>query len=165
MNDTTEKKDKIIIESDLFMDLRAAFNRVLDRTLHNMKSKDSDTAEVTIKLNVKFKDEYQDGDESVVTPEFSHKVTSISKFKDEESGRDSGEYAIIFDDETGVPILRRINDNQISIDDELQDELKEDESLMIGAKEYPALESSDMKEENEPDESDVIDIDYQDVED
>lgn len=63
MNDTTEKKDKIIIESDLFMDLRAAFNRVLDRTLHNMKSKDSDTAEVTIKLNVKFKDEYQDGDE------------------------------------------------------------------------------------------------------
>lgn len=36
---------------------------------------------------------------------------------------------------------------------------------MIGEKEYPALESSDMKEENEPDESDVIDIDYQDVED
>lgn len=45
------EKNNITIESDLFMDLRAAFNRVLNRTLHSMKSKDSNSAEITIKLN------------------------------------------------------------------------------------------------------------------
>lgn len=155
------EKNNITIESDLFMDLRAAFNRVLNRTLHSMKSKDSNSAEITIKLNVLFNDEYQDGDENIIMPKFSHKITSISKFKDEENGRDSGEHVICYDDETETFTLKHINENQVSMDDEVTEETEEIKELPAESNEIPALEAAEPVEN---DNIEAIDVEYEDVE-
>ncbi|MCI5892252.1 MAG: hypothetical protein MRZ66_02455 [Clostridiales bacterium] len=148
--------NKIIIESDMFMDLRAGFNKILGRTLTSMKQKGSDNAELTVKLSIGLTEEYSDDNECVYRPDFKHKVSSILKVKDEISGRDSGEFAIVFDEETGECIARKTGMDQINID-EFENEEDTAELLMIEGDANNALPDPEQDD-------DIIDAEYEEVE-
>lgn len=152
--------NKIIIESDMFMDLRAGFNKILGRTLASMKQKGSDNAELTVKLSIGLTEEYSDDNECVYRPDFKHKVSSILKVKDEISGRDSGEFAIVFDEETGECVARKTGMEQINIDD-FENEDEPTEPLMIEGEvnnELPEVEQDEEVDDN------IIDAEYEEVE-
>lgn len=153
--ENTLQENKIIIESDMFMDLRAGFNKILGRTLGSMKQKGSDNAELTVKLNIGLTEEYSDDNECVYRPDFKHKVSSILKVKDEISGRDSGEFAIVFDEETGECIARKTGFDQVSID-ELEDEPMD--PLMI---EGAADEAQDESLPHNEEDGGIIDVEYE----
>lgn len=148
--------NKIIIENDMFMDLRAGFNKILGRTLTSMKQKGSDNAELTVKLSIGLTEEYSDDNECVYRPDFKHKVSSILKVKDEISGRDSGEFAIVFDEETGECIARKTGMDQINID-EFENEEDTAELLMIEGDANNALPDPEQDD-------DIIDAEYEEVE-
>lgn len=154
--ENTLQDNKIIIENDMFMDLRAGFNKILGRTLGSMKRKGSDNAELTVKLSIGLTEEYSDDNECVYRPDFKHKVSSILKVKDEISGRDSGEFTIVFDEETGECVARKTGLDQINMD-EFEDEPTE--PLMIEGDVNNALPEPDEESDN-----DIIDAEYEEVE-
>lgn len=113
----------ITIESGLFTELRSAFNGVLERTLASMREKNTDEAEMTIKVNIaledlpEFYDFEDDTTKQVLLPQFKHKVSSIMKIKDETSGRNEGGFIIEFDKESGEFHLSHLEDPQFDIDE------------------------------------------------
>lgn len=111
------------IESEAFAPLRTDLNTILKRTLTNMEHKQSDTAEISVKLKIELAkmpirdDAFDDNLRYTVRPKFVHKVSSVLQVKDEESGSMSGEYELVWDDEAGEYVMRPIHDPQISMDD------------------------------------------------
>lgn len=146
----------LTLENEAFNSLKTDFNQVLRRTLANMERKESEQAELTVKLKISLeKDTTPDFDEKryntvrdIVRPTFTHKVSSVMQMKFEESGIWGGNYELIWDEVSGDYVLRPINDNQLSIFDENGE-----------AKEPLCLEASEEKSVQE-----VVDPDYREVE-
>ena len=106
----------LTMESDAFGAMKSDFNQILRRALTNMEKKQSDEAELTLKLKISLEEIGSDED-LIVKPTFAHKISSVMKIKDEKSGVLSGNYALIWDEESGDYIIRPIDDGQVSMFD------------------------------------------------
>lgn len=98
---------------------------MLQNVLKNMREKENDQAELNIKLNINFEKDYtlfktKDGtmeQRETIKPKFDHKVSSILKIKEEQSGTLIGDYELVFDAGSGEFVMRDINCKQVSIFD------------------------------------------------
>lgn len=156
----------LTLESEAFNALKSDFNQVLRKTLMNMEKKESEQAELTIKLSIELvKDLAPDFEKStsehrverdIVKPMFSHKVSSLMKIKDEKSGVFSGDYEMIWDEEKNSYIMRPINHSQVSLFDE---EKSEAPRMLEAAKVYLPEGLTD----NNKSITDVIEADYKEI--
>ena len=150
---------KIVIESDLFSELRASFNKVLINTLTNMQAKGSSTAEMTLKLNINLNKVYDENNISGYLPEFKHKVSSVFKTKSEESGSAGSAFGLVFNAETGEFELRKRGDGQMTMDDfdssddepetNIVDELPEGANLALPESGVVDVESEDAEDDDQ----------------
>lgn len=116
----------LTLDSTTFNDLKCDFNMVLRRTLANMERKESEQAELTVKLKISLMKElipdYSETkyrtDREIVRPLFSHKVSSVMQTKYEKSGLLCGDYELVWDETQDDYIMRPIIDGQVSLFDE-----------------------------------------------
>lgn len=166
----------LTMESEAFNGLKTDFNQVLRRTLTNMERKESEQAELTVKLKISlekdtapdFREVKYRAERDIVRPTFTHKISSVMQIKCEKSGVLSGDYELVWDEEIGDYIMRPIDDGQLSLFDENG---KPTEPLCLEAgtpepTEPLAIEgeiSEDASEGNA--EQDAIEADYRVVDD
>lgn len=109
------------LKSDAFNSMKDDFNKVIKRTLLNMENKDSEDAEITVKLKINLtKNEagIENGEKKYTTiPRFSHKVSSVMQIKDELSGSLGGNYELVWCEERQEWIMKEIRDGQSSFFD------------------------------------------------
>lgn len=113
----------LTMESEAFTALKSDFNQVLRRTLENMERKESEQAELTLKLKISlekgtapdFSEIKYRAERDIVRPTFTHKVSSVMQIKCEKSGILSGDYELVWDEESGDYIMRPIDNGQISL--------------------------------------------------
>lgn len=109
------------LNDDTFNALKTDFNVVLKKTLHNMEQKESEAAELTVKLKISLERTKQaSGDDiprDVIIPKFDHKVSSVMQYKDEKTGTLGGNYELVWDKERGEWVMREIIDGQQNIFD------------------------------------------------
>lgn len=113
----------LTIESEAFAALRLDFNQVLQKTLANMERKESEQAELTLKLKISlekgtapdFREIRYKAERDIVRPAFTHKVSSVMQIKCEKSGILSGDYELVWDEESGDYVMRPIDNGQISL--------------------------------------------------
>ena len=116
----------LTMESEAFNGLKTDFNQVLRRTLTNMERKESEQAELTVKLKISlekdtapdFREVKGKAERDIVRPTFTHKISSVMQIKCEKSGVLSGDYELVWDEERGDYIMRPIDDGQLSLFDE-----------------------------------------------
>lgn len=116
----------LTMESEAFNGLKTDFNQVLRRTLTNMERKESEQAELTVKLKISlekdtapdFREVRHRAERDIVRPTFTHKISSVMQIKCEKSGVLSGDYELVWDEEIGDYIMRPIDDGQLSLFDE-----------------------------------------------
>ena len=158
---------EVTLESEAFSTLKSDFNQVLVKTLANMKKKESEHAEITLKLTIDlaegtapdFENSTPDyrAERDIVKPMFSHKVSSLMKIKDEKSGVFSGDYELVWDDEKGSFIIRAINNGQMSLFDE---EEQENVLMLEAPKRYlPEVGSTSCADEGDG----IIEADHKEV--
>lgn len=165
----------LTMESEAFNGLKTDFNQVLRRTLTNMERKESEQAELTVKLKISlekdtapdFREVKYRAERDIVRPTFTHKISSVMQIKCEKSGVLSGDYELIWDEESGDYIMRPIDNGQLSIFDE-DDNPNEPLCLEAGTPEpaeplqiegeVPEVASKDNSEQE------VIEADYREVE-
>lgn len=153
----------LTMESEAFNGLKTDFNQVLRRTLTNMERKESEQAELTVKLKISlekdtapdFREVKGKAERDIVRPTFTHKISSVMQIKCEKSGVLSGDYELVWDEERGDYIMRPIDDGQLSLFDENG---KPNEPLAIEGE-----ISEDTSENNA--EQDAIEADYRVVDD
>lgn len=112
------------MESDAFNVMRHDFNEVMNTTLRNMAKKDSDFAEVTVKLKITLMEAVQPIDGSFrnyTRPHLSHKISSVMQVRDEKSGAFTGDYELVLDKETKEYVMRPVDDEQMSLFDREDD--------------------------------------------
>lgn len=105
---------ELTMESNAFASLKSDFDQILRRTLANMECKESEQAELTIKLKVSLeKFVAPNSTRDIVKPTFKHKISSVMQIKDEKSGYLGGNYELIWDGERGDYIIRPLDDGQM----------------------------------------------------
>lgn len=136
---------KLNIESDAFKSMRNDFDKLLKKTLYNMTAKESNSAELTIKLKIDLLPTqtigYRDGKESVdeyLKPTFTHKINSVMTTKLEESGIFNGEYALVWDEELQDYVAKPVGaqqasffDNEDDNKDDYEDKTNDGQPLML----------------------------------
>lgn len=127
MNNTNQPY-RMTIASGAFEKMRGDFNKVLQNTLRNMEQKQSDNAEINVKLKIALiRSEVSTSDRyltrEVVKPRFEHKVTSVMNIKDEESGAFKEEYELVWDESAGNYVAVPLDYGQLSM---IPDEDEED---------------------------------------
>lgn len=153
----------LTLSSDTFNALKSDFDQVLRKTLTNMENKDSEQAELTVKLKISLtKDEApnfdsldRDAKREVVKPKFDHKVSSVMQIKDEQTGTLGGNYELVWDGELGQYVMKEIKDGQYSLFDYADIEPNDD--ALHGRKVLSIAGSTDPEN--------VIDADYHVVDD
>lgn len=152
----------LTIESDTFNGLKTDFDHVLRKTLKNMEQKDSEQAELTLKLKISLeKDSVPDFSKSddtmrnIVCPTFAHKISSVMQIKCVKNGEFGGDYELVWDEEAGDYVMRPIDDGQGSLFDEKEDTI-EPLYLGEGKEEQPPAEPLCLGEGVQMDVADVI---------
>ncbi len=118
---TNNQPYRMTITSGAFEKMRGDFDKVLQNTLRNMEQKDSDYAEISMKLKITLiRSEVSDGSGAYMTreilkPRFDHKVTSVMNIKDEESGFFKEECELVWDRESGTYIAVPLDGGQMSM--------------------------------------------------
>lgn len=115
------------IDSNTFSALKEDFNKVLNRTLGNMQSKESDEATLTLKLNIKtmeievpdFESSRSGATRKAYKPRFDHKISSVMQIKTEEAGSLKGEYELVWDEDQQEFVMRPIDNGQQTIFDDV----------------------------------------------
>ena len=106
------------VDSDMFKILKTDMNMILRKTLHNMETKGSHTAELTVKLKISLDKEKRQGHHrEVIIPKFEHKVSSVLQIKSELTGSMGGDYELIYDVDRSEWIMREIVDPQQNLFD------------------------------------------------
>lgn len=155
-------------ESDTFSDMKRDMNFVLQRLLGNMQEKGATEGSMTLKVDISLTNEYipnydpevEGESRKISKPKFKHKVTSAVQIKDEKSGNLDTEMELTFDEESGEYVMRPVaNTEQRTIfDKDFQDNMnspeQEEEGKSAGIPQLPG-----------PEEDNVIDGDYKEVED
>lgn len=115
------------INSSVFDSMKNDFNSVLKKTLANMRSKQGEAAEISLKLKITLEEdnvpdlysEDGNGRRDIVKPIFNHKVSSVMQIKEEESGSMKGNYELVYDKEKDDFIMRPIDDGQVTFADSM----------------------------------------------
>lgn len=155
-------------ESDTFSDMKRDMNFVLQRLLGNMQEKGATEGSMTLKVDISLTNEYipnydpevEGESRKISKPKFKHKVTSAVQIKDEKSGNLDTEMELTFDEESGEYVMQPVaNTEQRTIfDKDFQDNMnspeQEEEEKPAGIPQLPG-----------PEEDNVIDGDYKEVED
>jgi len=116
------------INDNTFMDMKADFNNVLKKTLTNMELKESDAAEITLKLKITVTREnspFEEPIREIVVPKFDHRVSSVMQIKDEAIGSLGGNCELVFDTIAGEWVMREIDTGQQSLFDEPEEDTDE----------------------------------------
>lgn len=155
-------------ESDTFSDMKRDMNFVLQRFLGNMQEKGATEGSMTLKVDISLTNEYipnydpevEGESRKISKPKFKHKVTSAVQIKDEKSGNLDTEMELTFDEESGEYVMQPVaNTEQRTIfDKDFQDNMNSpeqaEEDKPAGIPQLPG-----------PEEDNVIDGDYKEVED
>ena len=155
-------------ESDTFSDMKRDMNFVLQRLLGNMQEKGATEGSMTLKVDISLTNEYipnydpevEGESRKISKPKFKHKVTSAVQIKDEKTGNLDTEMELTFDEESGEYVMQPVaNTEQRTIfDKDFQDNMnspeQEEEGKSAGIPQLPG-----------PEEDNVIDGDYKEVED
>lgn len=155
-------------ESDTFSDMKRDMNFVLQRLLGNMQEKGATEGSMTLKVDISLTDEYipnydpeiEGESRKISKPKFKHKVTSTVQIKDEKSGNYDTEMELTFDEDSGEYVMQPVaNTEQRTIfDKDFQDNMNSpeqaEEDKPAGIPQLPG-----------PEEDNVIDGDYKEVED
>lgn len=155
-------------ESDTFSDMKRDMNFVLQRLLGNMQEKGATEGSMTLKVDISLTNEYipnydpevEGESRKISKPKFKHKVTSAVQIKDEKSGNLGTEMELTFDEESGEYVMQPVaNTEQRTIfDKDFQDNMNSpeqaEEDKPAGIPQLPG-----------PEEDNVIDGDYKEVED
>lgn len=155
-------------ESDTFSDMKRDMNFVLQRLLGNMQEKGATEGSMTLKVDISLTNEYipnydpevEGESRKISKPKFKHKVTSAVQIKDEKSGNLDTEMELTFNEESGEYVMQPVaNTEQRTIfDKDFQDNMNSpeqaEEDKPAGIPQLPG-----------PEEDNVIDGDYKEVED
>lgn len=155
-------------ESDTFSDMKRDMNFVLQRLLGNMQEKGATEGSMTLKVDISLTNEYipnydpevEGESRKISKPKFKHKVTSAVQIKDEKTGNLDTEMELTFDEESGEYVMQPVaNTEQRTIfDKDFQDNMNSpeqaEEDKPAGIPQLPG-----------PEEDNVIDGDYKEVED
>lgn len=119
------QKDTIALtlESEIFNELKENFNAVLQKTLINMESKESEQAELTLKMKISltndtapdFSEVKHRAEREIIRPTFTHKISSVMQTKCEKSGEVIGDYELVWDKDSGKYIMRPIDNGQMTM--------------------------------------------------
>ena len=115
-------KDMILsLNGDTFQTLKDDFDTILARTIGNMTMKGADEATITLKLSVSLEKSSVgtvSGIQDVTKPSFKHDISSVMQVKDKMTGQFKGEYGMIWDENEGCWVLRKIDNGQMDMFDE-----------------------------------------------
>ena len=153
------QKDTIALtlESEIFNELKENFNAVLQKTLINMESKESEQAELTMKLKISltndtapdFSEIKYKAEREIVRPTFTHKISSVMQTKCEKSGEVIGDYELVWDKDSGKYIMRPIDNGQMTMfkgEEEAQEVIPFDELTESMLNDYDYEEPGDDEE-------------------
>lgn len=118
---TDDMKMELSLNGETFRRLKDDFDSVLNRTIGNMEMKGADEAAITVKLSISLdKDsvEGEDGYREITRPTFKHDISSVMQVKDKMSGTLNGNYEIVYDEESGKYVMRKVEDGQTSMFDD-----------------------------------------------
>ena len=154
---------ELSLKGDTFTALKEDFDAILARTLKNMESKGADEATITLKLGIsleKTTDFSGEEAEEVTKPSFKHDIGSVMQVKDKKSGALTGDYQLVWDDEEGKFVMKRIGDNQMTLFD-VAEENEENVEYIPAADpvEPPMLEAADVADDDAS-EGDAIDTPF-----
>jgi len=130
------KQMELSLGSGTFSVLEEQFNAVLNKTLGNMEMKGASAATITLKLDIELDKDSRDfgnGYQDFTLPKFKHTINSVMQVKDKATGELTGDYAMIFDAESGQYVLQKIDDGQMDI-------LNDDDA------DYPDVEYKELPE-------------------
>ena len=108
------------LRGDTFSAMKSDFDDILGRTIGNMEMKGANVAVVTIKLDIELEKTGRNtpsGYADVVVPKFKHNISSVMQVKDKVSGQLSGDYQLVWDEETKKYVMREIDIGQESLFD------------------------------------------------
>lgn len=118
----TKDAKQLTLDSDTFKNLKDDFDGMLARILKDMDKRNVDDATITLKLSVSLDREkvgpFTSDDEAkeVVKPTFKHDISSVMQVKDKKSGSVSGDFILVWDEEEGEFVMKRITNGQMSFD-------------------------------------------------
>lgn len=154
---------ELSLKGDTFTALKEDFDAILARTLKNMESKGADEATITLKLGIsleKATDFSGEEAEEVTKPSFKHDIGSVMQVKDKKSGALTGDYQLVWDEDEGKFVMKRIGDNQMTLFD-VAEENEENVEYIPAADpvEPPMLEAADVADDDAS-EGDAIDTPF-----
>lgn len=132
---------QLTLNSDTFATMKEDFDGILERTLENMETKRADQAVITVKLGISLSKQVkvlQEGEEDearkeIVIPTFKHDISSVMQVKDKKSGSLSGAIELVYDKDQEQYVIKKIEDNQLSLFDEDDDVNEYSEEMDIEA--------------------------------
>lgn len=118
----SQKNDLILsLNEDTFYSLKNDFDRILDRTLGNMKMKGATDATVTLKLVIQLDKRSMTVGDSIQEfdkPTFKHEISSVMQVKEKATGQFVGEQVMVWDADEERFVLRQFDGGQASMFDE-----------------------------------------------
>lgn len=112
---------QLSIKSDTFSAMKEDFDAILGRTIGNMQMKGAEDATITLKLSVSLENTNAviGGESTDITrPSFKHDISSVMQVKDKKSGALTGDYQLVWDDEEGKYIMKKIENGQVTMFDQ-----------------------------------------------
>lgn len=143
---------ELSLKGETFTALKEDFDAVLGRTIKNMESKGADEATITLKLGIsleKTTDFSGEEAEEVTKPSFKHDISSVMQVKDKKSGALTGDYQLVWDEDEGKYVMKRIGDNQMTLFDVAEDGEENVEYIPAAVdRAEPALLEGDVAEDD-----------------
>ena len=118
MNELDRNQYLLSMDGDAFAGLKTDINEILKKTLASMELKDSDEADISIKLAIELHKRIDDETGRVVVfPIVSHKVSSVMKTKTETEGilNSKCDFELVYDGDIGEYIIRRLPKAQLEL--------------------------------------------------
>lgn len=104
----------LTLNGDTFASMKKDFDTILHRTIGNMEMKGADEAVITLKLSISL-DKTSINSRDVTKPSFKHDINSVMQVKDKMTGQMKDEVALVWDEDEGAYVLRKINDGQMNL--------------------------------------------------
>lgn len=114
---------EVSIKSDTFEAFKEDFDAMLVKTLDNMREKDLEEAEITVKMTVKARKQEVNNPtranlaekRTAVVPTFAHKISTVYKVESKAEGQLANGFELVFDEDSGTYVLVEIDNGQTSM--------------------------------------------------
>lgn len=106
------------LKSDTFSALKEDFDSILAKTIGNMEMKGAEDATITLKLGVSLEKSSisgPNGIQDITKPSFKHDISSVMQVKDKKSGALTGDFELVWDQDEGKYVMRRIDNGQTTL--------------------------------------------------